>query len=179
MTSEQTPSVSASDFSASEGGYAAFITDALMRETDLGCVNLGGSILRNDLDNLLRASLRNDERNVQSVINPLFEEYGPLTTFFARIQLAFAMKLISKSVQLRLLMVRKLQSDCSLEMGPTDLDDPRCHHPLNVLNWLGEDTEENATPADGLAAGEIEPFANRIAFATAVARLSVTIRSSS
>ena len=179
MTSEQTLSVNASDFSASERDYSVFINEALMRETDRGCVILGGSILRNDLEGLLRASFRNDERNVKSVINPLFEEYGPLATLFARIQLAFAMKLISKSVQLRLLMVRKIENDFSQELGPTDFDDPRCHHPLAVMNWLGEDTEEKSTSSDGLVVGEHKPFTNRIAFSTAVARLSVTIRSSS
>ena len=86
------------------------------------------------------------------------------------------MKLISMSALLRLRMVCKLQNDFAREMGPIDLDAPRYRHPLDILNWLVEDTEEDATPSDNLVGGECKPFANRIAFTTAVARLSAKIR---
>lgn len=156
---------------------ARVVTEMLLKESDRGCAIFGAQILADDLESLLRAYFRSDEESVKKTVNPLFTTYAPLSSFSAKIQVAYAMRLITKGLRYQLDVVRRLRNEFAHEAGPIDFDDPRCHGKLRILIAEG-------TPQEKAQADDIEPlliggqmltrrqFTNRVAFIIAVAQLS-------
>lgn len=60
------------------------------KESDRGCAIIGASFLEDQLEDLIRAICRSDEE----AVDRLFEGYAPFATFSARIQAAFALRLM-------------------------------------------------------------------------------------
>jgi DNA-binding MltR family transcriptional regulator len=112
---------------------ATIIAGMLMRESDRGCAIFGAGILHDDLEALLRTIFRDEGTIVKKVINPLFQGYAPLATFSSRIQLCYAMKLISHTNYQRLEAVRRIRNDFAHEAGPINFEDPRCTQRLQLL----------------------------------------------
>ena len=72
-----------------DDSLAPFI-EVYERETDRGCAILAGVLLDSLLEKLLRKVM------LQSTPNELFEGYGPLSSFSAKIDLVHYLGLISK-----------------------------------------------------------------------------------
>lgn len=153
------------------------VTETLLKESDRGCAIFGAQILADDLESLLRTCFRSDEESIKKVVNPLFTTYAPLSSFSAKIQMAFAMRLITKGLRYHLDVVRRLRNEFAHESGPIDFDDPRCHTKLRILIAEGKPQEkaESEEPPPHLIGGQMlthTQFTNRVAFIIAVAQLS-------
>jgi DNA-binding MltR family transcriptional regulator len=179
---EELPPALAQKLSEEEGTdneRATVVARTLMKESDRGCAIFGAAILHDDLERLFRAFFRNDEESIKHVINPLFQGFAPLATFSSRIQLAYAMGLISKDLKYRLDIVRRLRNDFAHESGPIDFDDVRCRDKLRILIADGKPPEKKDDSEPFMVGGQMltrEQFVNRLAFIIAVSELTGRIR---
>jgi len=67
-------------------------------ESDRGCVIFCAAWLEDELELLIRACCRKEPHIVKTIVNPLFKGYAPLSTFSAKIEVCYAMGLISKQL---------------------------------------------------------------------------------
>ncbi len=88
------------------------------------CAIFAAEIIIMELAALLRSAFRDDPDNVKNVVNPLFSNYAPLATFSGRIQVAFVLCLITKSILSDINLLRQIRNDFALEPGPLTFSDP-------------------------------------------------------
>jgi DNA-binding MltR family transcriptional regulator len=163
---------------SSEKDRVAIVAETLLKESDRGCAIFGAAILHDDLEGLLRAFFRTDEDSVKRVVAPLFQTYAPLATFSSRIQIAFALKLITKDLKYRLDIIRRLRNDFAHESGPIDFDELRLRDRLRILIADGKPPEKEEDSEPRLIGGQMlthGQFVNRVAFILAVSQLSARI----
>ncbi|MFO1512739.1 MAG: MltR family transcriptional regulator [Verrucomicrobiota bacterium] len=111
---------------------AEVLADTLNRESDRGCAIIGAEITSDRLESLLRAFLRSDAQSKKQV-DPLFKGFGPLSTFSARIQMAYVMYLIPKIIRDRLEMMRKIRNHFAHSPAPASFTDCECRETLHIL----------------------------------------------
>jgi DNA-binding MltR family transcriptional regulator len=111
---------------------AEVLADSLHRESDRGCAIIGAEITSDRLESLIRAFLRSDAQNKKQV-DSLFMGYGPLSTFSARIQMAYAMYLIPRIIRNRLEMMRKIRNHFAHSPAPASFTDGECREKLHIL----------------------------------------------
>lgn len=157
---------------------AAVVARTLLQESDRGCAIFGAAILEGDLEVLLRTFCRNDEASIKQVVDPLFQTYAPLATFSAKIQVAFALRLITRELKQKLEVIRRLRNDCAHEPGPLTFDSPGCNDRLRLLIADGKPpvpTADDEMAAPGMGPVTKRQLINRIAFVIAVAQMSARI----
>jgi DNA-binding MltR family transcriptional regulator len=162
-----------------EHDRAEAVAAMLLKESDRGCAIFGAALLADDLEDLLRTFFRREPAVIKKVVNPLFERYAPLSTFSARIQLAYAMCLITNDIRRRLEIVRKLRNDFAHEAGPIDFRDPRCRDRVRLLVNDGKPRmshEDDNKMLPGVGGATRAEFIERFAFILAVAELSGRVR---
>lgn len=93
------------ELSTTANARAQSLATALSKESDRRCAIIGASFLEDQLEDLIRAICRSDEE----AVDRLFEGYAPFATFSARIQAAFALRLISKELRNQLDLVRRIR----------------------------------------------------------------------
>ncbi len=162
------------------GDRASLIAQTLMQESDRGCAIFGAAILNDELENLLRACCRTDLPSVKNHIDPLFRTYAPLSTFSARIQVCFALKLIDRETRGELEILRKLRNEFAHESGPIDFSDDRCHDRLKQLITEGKRrtygvNNSQSTIQFGSHKLNKTQAVDRIAFVIAVAQIAARI----
>jgi DNA-binding MltR family transcriptional regulator len=96
--------------------------EALSEESDRGLVLVGACFLEEALEALLRATFRVGGVKPYSVIDPLFDAFGPLASFSARIKLAFALNLIDGYIYRDLETLRKLRNIFAHSLEATRFD---------------------------------------------------------
>lgn len=151
------------------------LSESMDRESDRGCVLLGAEMLSNDLEFLLRAFFRTEPSIVKKTINPLFKGFSPLATFAARIELAYAMGLIPKVVQVRLHLVRELRNLFAHTATHLDLSDPKCKPILDKLAGTSKDfpsAQETSEMTFGKQKLTKREFKDRLAFLLVISRVS-------
>ncbi len=82
-------------------------------ESDRGCILVAASALDDFLEELLKIALAADQHSVKHAVIPLFEGMGPLSTFSAKIKLAYALGLISKTDFTDLEKIRRIRNIAS------------------------------------------------------------------
>ena len=95
------------------------------QESDRGCVIFGTASLEDELESLLRAYSRKDPPTVKEVVDPLFKGYGPLSTFSGKIQVAYALGLISPHVYKTLNLIRRLRNSFAHEKAAVSFQSPK------------------------------------------------------
>jgi len=68
--------------------------DTLKTESDRGCVLIACHVLDAALEHLLRSNLSRQRTVMKQAVGPLFVNMGPLSSFSAKIKLAYALRLI-------------------------------------------------------------------------------------
>jgi DNA-binding MltR family transcriptional regulator len=149
------------------------VAESLIKESDRGCVILGAALLTEALETLIRSVCRDTPKDIKSTIDPLFQGYAPLATFSARIQMAFALGILPRSLRDKIEIVRRMRNDFAHQWGPIDFNDPRCANRLNLLIRPSESEREEELQQEtlkGLAilAPTKEQLVTRIAFTLAV-----------
>jgi DNA-binding MltR family transcriptional regulator len=94
---------------------------AIGRESDRGCVLVGGAVLDEGLEQLLRAEMPDDPKIVKDLVNPLFMHPGPLATFWARSRIAFSLGYLSKETFDDLEVIRDIRNSFAHGYGPASL----------------------------------------------------------
>jgi DNA-binding MltR family transcriptional regulator len=112
---------------------AAILAETLNKESDSGCAIIGAEITSSRLESLLRAFFRRDPHSRKQAVDPLFTGYGPLSTFSARIQMAYAMYLIPKIIRDRGELIRKIRDHFGHSSSPARFCDKECRTPLHLL----------------------------------------------
>lgn len=96
------------------------LIEALSRESDRGLVLVSASFLDESLEEVLRSKFSMVTIKPKSVVDPLFNTFGPLSTFSAKIKIAFSMDLIKKWVYQDLEILRKLRNTFAHSVGPVE-----------------------------------------------------------
>ncbi len=162
-----------------ESDRAKVVTETLMKESDRGCAIFGAAILHDDLEELFRSFFRQDDWSRTKVVDPLFQTYAPLAMFSARIQLAYAMGLITTGLHRKFEIVRRLRNDFAHEAGPIDFQDSACQDRLRLLISEGrprevdEEDDQKITVGDQLLTRR--QFVDRTAFVISISELSSRI----
>src|SRR5258708_39696904 len=78
------------------------------QKTDSAVVILGAGMLEDDLETLIRNCCVRDTNSIKKVVDPLFDVYAPLSTFSAKVNICYALGLISKKTHRTVDLVRKL-----------------------------------------------------------------------
>ena len=92
-------------------GYSS-IVDRFHAESDRAAAVLGGAALDHYLAEALKGFLVSDEET-----NELFGKYGPLSTFAARIDMAFALGLISADLKGDFNFIRRIRNHFAHHVG--------------------------------------------------------------
>lgn len=98
--------------------------EALSKESDRGVVLISASFLEEALEALLRARFSIRHPKSKSSIKPLFDFFGPLSTFSAKVKICYAMDLIGKWMYGDLDIVRKLRNEFAHSAGVARFDLP-------------------------------------------------------
>jgi hypothetical protein len=109
--------------------------DAIGRESDRGCVLVAGSVLDEGLEQLLRAEMPEDPK----LLGELFNNSGPLASFWARSRAALALGYITKDTFEDLEIIREVRNRFAHGYGPATLTDPRPRKPSLSSNPLTRD----------------------------------------
>jgi DNA-binding MltR family transcriptional regulator len=107
-----------------DDGRAQFdeLFEALSRESDRGLILVSASHLDEALERLLRARFSIEHKKSKSMIDPLFNTFGPLSTFSAKIKMSYAIDLIEKWVYRDLEILRKLRNEFAHSIKPAVFD---------------------------------------------------------
>ncbi len=97
---------------------------ALSKESDRGAVLISASFLDEALEALLRARFSIRHPKSKSSIRPLFNAFGPLSTFSAKVTICYATDLIAKWIYEDLEIVRKLRNKFAHSVGVARFDLP-------------------------------------------------------
>jgi hypothetical protein len=92
---------------------------SLLNESDRGCALAGAAFLESALGALLRTYLLDDPK----VADELFAGTGPLATFSARIDLAYALGLVGAHGRRDMHLIRKVRNEFAHEPGTPSFDD--------------------------------------------------------
>lgn len=129
------------------------LSKSLLKESERGCAILSAELIDEHLSTLLRSFMRNGP-STKSVVDTLFRAYGPVSTFAARLQVAFALKLISRYLYEKIDALRLLRNEFAHQWGPVDFDDPKCRELLgrfigtNLLESEDKNKDKGEKEAD-------------------------------
>jgi DNA-binding MltR family transcriptional regulator len=84
-------------------------------ESDRGCILIGASVLDDVLCELLKKRLAKSDHVAKQAMEPLFSGMGPLSSFSARIKLAYCLGLIGKWEFEDLERIRKVRNKAAHE----------------------------------------------------------------
>jgi len=95
------------------------LREMLGKESDRGCVLSAAAFLENELGRLLKKVLVQDEK----LFKVLFEGYGPLATFSARIDLAYGLGYLAPLQRRDLHLIRKIRNIFAHRAGEVTFED--------------------------------------------------------
>jgi DNA-binding MltR family transcriptional regulator len=98
------------------------MTRELQAESDRGCILVGASVLEVYLEELLRTALVVDTHIAKHAVEPLLQTMGPLSTFSAKIKLAYGLGLITKIEFSNLEKIRGIRNIASHVHSSTTFD---------------------------------------------------------
>ena len=109
----------------------------LKHESDRGCILVGTSAVDDALKIALKRRLSTDEHVKKRAVEPMFESMGPLSTFSARIKLAYAVGLIPRWIFEDLEIIRKIRNRAAHEHTAHSFDTPHVASLSEALQGAG------------------------------------------
>lgn len=103
---------------------ASKLFETLSKESDRGLVLVSAAYLDETLEDLLRSVFSIRRTKSKSLINPLFDGYGPLGTFSAKTRIAHSLDLISKWMYSDIEIVRRMRNVFAHGIDSVSFDDP-------------------------------------------------------
>lgn len=133
----------------------------MMSESDRGCILIGASAIDAILSSLLQLHLSRERHVAKHAVAPLFAAMGPLSTFSARIKLAYALALIPRWMFEDLEKIRRVRNEAAHEYGKKTFESPevlaltrslkaadRAAPKLEISRSRRSDTERRGTPSN-------------------------------
>ena len=93
------------------------IVESFHKESDRGAAILASSFIEVFLEKLIRHFLRKD-----TIVNKLFDGYGPLSTFASKSDMAFSIGYINKNIHRDLKFIRKIRNHFAHHPGEASFD---------------------------------------------------------
>jgi hypothetical protein len=141
---------------------------SLLKESDRGAALIGAAFVDDALLRLLTALFRTDKSATKS----MFGLNGPLSSLWAKAQLAYLLRATTTNTHREINSIRKIRNAFAHEWGPKDFNDATVANNLNDLIGLGDtrpgDDEEMRVGSQVLRRGE---FIGRLAFVLQTARV--------
>jgi len=104
--------------------YQIISKQMLYKESDRGCVLVAVPILDECLEKVLRNIFSSEKSVIKKSVNPLFTIFGPLSTFWAKIQLTNALNILPEEVYEDLEVIRDLRNKFAHQYKPVSFLDP-------------------------------------------------------
>jgi len=99
-------------------------TEGLAFESDRGCVLVAAAYLDESLFELFHATFSQDSVCQKKAVDPMFTGLGPLSTFSAKIKLAYALELIDADIFSSLETIRKIRNEFAHTFSELTFDTP-------------------------------------------------------
>ena len=123
------------DFSQPIPKRAMELAQTLFKESDRGCVLVAASLLDEVLEGLLRAACDQRPHVVTAAVDPLFKQpAAPLRSFWAKIQLAYAIRIVDGVAYAALEIIRKLRNAVAHGTGQASLTGTQVEGLVNELH---------------------------------------------
>ncbi len=97
------------------------IISEILAQSDRGAAIIACGVLAEYLEHGISAKFRNISRRLRDKI---FEGYGPLSTFASRVDLAYALDVISEPVYKDLLIIKTIRNQFAHSTNPIDFCSP-------------------------------------------------------
>jgi hypothetical protein len=108
--------------------------DILENESDRGCILIANHVLDVGLEHLLRSEFSRREVVLKTAINPLFEPTRPLSSFAAKIQLAYGLKLLDDWAFADLNRIRRLRNKLAHSFRVVSFSEPSIEASVQQLH---------------------------------------------
>lgn len=114
------------------------------RESDRGCIIFGSAMIEDQLETLLRSCFRKDAAAAK-IVDSLFAGYAPLSTLSAKIQVVYALGLISDKIYKQLLLLKKIRNNFAHDKEAVSFDSPRYQRGVQAFraSFRSEDPAED------------------------------------
>lgn len=103
---------------------ANLLFEALQKESDRGDVLVSAAFFDTTLERLLVARFSSGDAKRAKLIEPLFDAFGPLSTFSAKIRISYAIDLLHESMANDLDLVRRIRNAFAHSLEPKTFQDP-------------------------------------------------------
>lgn len=110
------------------------VSKELWGESERASVIVGSALLDETLRQIITNFLIQDKTSKKKHDKELFEGYGPLATFSARIKIAFRLGLISENEKRNLDLIRKMRNDFAHKIDDLSFDDKTIRGYVRTLN---------------------------------------------
>lgn len=148
------------------------VAGMLLEESDRGCAIFGAQILSDRLQDLLTFVF--EASGIGKVgLDRLFSGYGPLSTFSAKIELAYSLGILPKDIYEAINLTRKMRNLFAHESGPATFDSPECRVWFRQLVAEGKSRDPleghvTVETSQGPKSYAREHLSNRLAFGLAI-----------
>lgn len=153
------------------------VAGMLLEESDRGCALFGAQMIDDKLKELFEC-LFISESPIRKVSKGLLSGYGPLATFSAKLDFAYAAGIINNDHYRTANLIRNIRNDMAHERGPISFSHQKVHQKFRALVADGKPAEEDgddlvefATSSGDTKKIPRRTLQNRIAFALAVSHL--------
>jgi DNA-binding MltR family transcriptional regulator len=92
---------------------------------------------------LLKSYMRGDD-----IVNKLFEDFGPLSSFSAKIDCAYALRFVNEKIRQDLTYIRKIRNKFAHSMAPLSFSDSQIHEWCQKLSTISQYKENEYTPRE-------------------------------
>lgn len=118
-------------------GRSADLFNTIKLESDRGCTLIAAAFLDEALELLIRSQMSGKASIVKASVGPLFTGIGPLKSFWAKIELCQALKLISEQEHSDLSGIRALRNHFAHSYVDATFDDPKAVKIVTDLYHFG------------------------------------------
>jgi DNA-binding MltR family transcriptional regulator len=143
MKRKTDPNLGASPVEWTKNHHDTFVAN-IKNESDRGMVLITAVFLEECLEFILRCHFANSKRRKKS-IEPLFEGFGPLSSFSGKISLCYAFSLISDAIEHDLHTIRKIRNQFAHSVSTDGFADPKFGELIEGLHNL--DSLEPESPS--------------------------------
>ena len=98
---------------------------SLNSESDRGCVLVAAALIDESLETLLRSKFIQDGRAVKLCVKPMFENMGPLSSYWAKTQLLRALEMLEDWEYADLNRIRELRNHFAHTYDEASFGDPK------------------------------------------------------
>jgi DNA-binding MltR family transcriptional regulator len=120
----------------------AHFFDAGRKESDRGFALVAAEFFDVTLERLLLARFASSLKNRPGLIKPLFEGFGPLSTFSSKISVSYGIDLLQSWMAYDLDIVRRIRNEFAHTLEPKTFRDPKLSQMVDQLTSVTKVTKD-------------------------------------